>query len=86
MAEAQARQAIRSFLVDRETRINNAHEQFYEEVQEQFHKTRAEAEHVLSVFRKAKAVKLDAASGRFRLTHGAYWELGAINNALAIQI
>lgn len=63
-------------------RINQARIEFVNNVMEQFNKTQDEANKVLDVFIKAKAVKLNVAMGRYDLTHGAYWELSVINNAL----
>ena len=64
----------------------NAERGFIENVMEQFGKTEEEARHVLSVFIKEKAVKLNWAMGRYDLTHGAYWELDVINTALTLEV
>ena len=63
-------------------RIENAAAEFIESVREQFGTTTAEAEKVLRVFRKTKAVKLDPVGGRYRLTHGAFWESEVIRRAI----
>ena len=63
-------------------RIVNAGNSFVAMVVEQFSTTPAQAEKVLRVFRKAKAVKLDAVNGRYILTHGAYWEAEVIDRAI----
>lgn len=65
------------------TRIDSAHDEFVSNVVEQFGCTQAEAEKVLQVYRKAKAVRLDAVSGVYRLTHGAFWEADVIHRAIA---
>ena len=69
---------------DMAQRAENATEGFLTDVQEQFGKTREEAEKVLAVFKKARAVKLCWALGRYELTHGAFWEADVIDRALQV--
>ena len=63
-------------------RISQARIEFVGSVMEQFNKTQDEANKVLDVFIKVKAVKLNVAMGRYDLTHGAYWKIAVIDNAL----
>lgn len=65
-------------------RIENAATEFIGSVREQFGTTEAEAEKVLRVFCKCKAVKLDVAGGRYRLTHGGFWESDVIRRAIEL--
>ncbi|WJJ55379.1 hypothetical protein QB910_000135 [Dabrowskivirus KKP3916] len=62
-----------------------AHDKFVEEVQEQFGFSEDEAEKILNVFIKAKAVKRNVAMGRYDLTHGAYWDKEVMQRALQVQ-
>lgn len=64
-------------------RMENAQTAFITDVMEQFGKTEQEATKVLAVFRKVKAVKYDAAMGRYDLVHGAFWEADVIDRAIA---
>lgn len=64
------------------TRQINAMNSFVEAVQEQFGKSKEQAEKVLSVFRKAKAVKFDTNNGQWTLSHGAFWDADVINRAI----
>ena len=64
-------------------RIENAHNDFIANVVEQFNVTTEDAEKVLRVFKKAKAVKLAVGIGRYELTHGAFWEKDVIHRAIA---
>jgi len=66
-------------------RMIKAENEFISSLIEQFEITTEEAEKVLRVFIKAKAVKLQAGMGRYNLTHGAYWESDVIQNALAMS-
>lgn len=67
------------------TRLENADEHFIGLVCETFGKTTAEAEKVLRVFRKAKAVKRAVGIGRWELAHGAFWEAEVIDRAIALE-
>jgi hypothetical protein len=62
----------------------NAQISFVEMVQEQFGFTKTEAGKIWTVYRKCKVVKIDWATGRFQVTHGAYWEKEPMVNALAM--
>lgn len=64
-------------------RTVNAENSFVQSVMEQFGKTENEAQQVLTVFKQCKAVKIDAVTGQFALTHGAFWDIEVINNALS---
>lgn len=61
----------------------NAGNSFVASVIEAFGTTREQAEKVLLVFRKAKAVKLQRAIGVYNLTHGAFWDRDVIERAIA---
>ena len=63
-------------------RMNNAHVKFISDVQEQFGFTEQEAEKILRVFVKAKAMKLNVAMGRYDLKHGAFWDASVMRRAL----
>lgn len=63
-------------------RMDNAHIGFIANVQEQFGFTAQEAETILHVFIKAKAVKLNVAMGRYDLKHGAFWDKDVMLRAL----
>jgi hypothetical protein len=67
-------------IVDRE---NQALENFIENVMEQFTLSRDEALKVFDVFREVKAIKLDRWMGRWKLSHGAFWEPEVIARAIA---
>ena len=73
---------MRNGFRDMAQRIENAQANFIDNVCEQFGTTKPQAEKVLAVFKKAKAVKLDAVGGRYNLTHGAYWECDVIQRAI----
>jgi len=63
-------------------RIGNGEKRFIQAVVDQFGKTEAEAEIILTVFKEHKAVKIDPVSGQFTLTHGELWNMDVMNNAL----
>lgn len=67
------------------TRMEIAQTNFIANVMDQFKFTEAEAEKILRIYRKVKAVRYDAAMGRYNLTHGAYWEKQPMLNALAVK-
>lgn len=67
-------------------RQQNAAARFVECVVEQFGFTQAEADHILTVYLSAKAVKLDPVMGQFEIAHGAYWERQPMVNALGIAL
>lgn len=64
-------------------RIVNAENNFIEVVMELSGCTKAEAEKVLSVYRKLKMVKIDLGIGRINVKHGAYLDFDVIQNAIA---
>ncbi len=65
------------------TRVTNAENRFMEAVQEQFNKTEAEAEVILTIFKREKVVKLDIVTGQFSLVSGLFWDAQVMDNALA---
>lgn len=67
-------------------RIVNGEEAFISAVQEQFGKTKEEAERVLARFRKDKLVKVDPVTGQFTLKHGATWEQEVIDRAAQPEV
>ena len=66
-------------------RIVNAETNFVENVVEQFGFSEKQAQHILTIFIKEKAVKLDVSMGRYNLTHGIYWDKDVMITALAIN-
>jgi hypothetical protein len=66
------------------TRISNAESGFYDNVQEQFGFSREQAAKILRVFIKEKVAKLDVSVGRYKLTHGAFWDKQVMENALGV--
>lgn len=63
-------------------RTINAESRFVVTVQEISGCTKAEAEKVLSVYRKAKVVKMDPINGVINVTHGAFMDVRTIQNAI----
>jgi hypothetical protein len=63
-------------------RMVNAELAFVDYLQGLHGLTTAEAEKVLAVYRKLKVVKMDAAIGRLNVVHGAYFDKGAVRNAI----
>lgn len=61
-------------------RIANAENSFVRSIQEQFGKTKADAERILSVLRKYKIVKRHGYD--LRVIHGAYWDQDVMDRAL----
>lgn len=55
-------------------RIENANNQFVEDVKEQFGFTEEQAWEILSYYKKNKIAKLDTQGGRIILSHGAFWD------------
>jgi len=45
--------------------------------------TRTEADKILTVYRKFKVVKLDRNSQVWNVTHGAFWDVETLKNALS---
>lgn len=63
-------------------RMTNAENKFIEAVQEQFGKSKEEAEIILSVFKREKIIKIDAIIGQFKLISGIFWDAQVMNNAI----
>lgn len=68
-----------SVFVDRQV---NARAEFVSNLKEQFGYSDEQAAKILDVYRKAKAVKMDFAQGRYHLTHGAFWDKEVLDRAL----
>lgn len=66
-------------------RIINAENRFIESVQEQFGKTKKEAENVFKRFKKDKIVKIDPVGGQYNLKDGRFWEQTVIDRAAKKQ-
>lgn len=66
-------------------RMETAWTEFTGNIIEQFGFTQAQADEILRVYRVVKAVKYDAAMGRYNLTHGAYWDRVPMENALQYE-
>lgn len=66
-------------------RMETAWTEFTGNIVEQFGFTQAQADEILRVYRVVKAVKYDAAMGRYNLTHGAYWDRVPMENALQYE-
>lgn len=64
-------------------RIVNAENSFIECLMTAASITHAEAEKVLAIYRKSRAVKLDAVGGTLTVKHGAFWDRDVILRALA---
>jgi hypothetical protein len=45
--------------------------------------TRDEATHIMSVYRKARVLKIDAVLGQFEVKHGAFLDPAVLRNAVA---
>ena len=64
-------------------RIVNAQNSFVANVQNIANCTKADAEKVLAVYRKAKVLKNDFVNGRIDVKHGAFLDVATIRNAIA---
>lgn len=64
-------------------RLVNAHENFIAVCGERGF-TAAEADHILNVYKKAKAVKLNISMGRYDFKHGVFLDADVMRNALAM--
>lgn len=71
---------------DMVARCGDAWENFIDSLMEQFRLSRPQAEHVLTLFIRVKAVKLDPIMGRYNLTHGGFWDKPVIKRALATPL
>jgi hypothetical protein len=60
----------------------NAENRFIDSVKEQFKFSKFEAEKILETFKKIKAVRIDAVTGQFNLTNGAFWDKGVMTDAI----
>ena len=67
---------------DMAQRIFNADAEFVDSVKEQFGFTDKQANKILTVYIKVKAVKLDPIGGRYNLTHGSFWEAEPMRRAI----
>lgn len=63
-------------------RIENAARAFKDNLVSQFGLSNSQAEKVLGVFIRIKAIKLDAIGGVYRLKHGAFWDKDVIQRAI----
>jgi hypothetical protein len=63
-------------------RIANAEAGFVSSVMERIECSKEDALKVLFVYRKARVVKLDAVSGVYRVSHGAFWDREVLIRAL----
>ena len=66
-------------------RMEDAWTNFTGDIVEQFGFTQEQADEILRVYRLVKAVKYDAAMGKYNLTHGAFWERIPMENALQYE-
>ena len=67
-------------------RMEQAWTDFTGDIVEQFRFTPEQADEILRVYRVVKAVKYDAAMGKYNLIHGAFWERDAMENALLYSV
>lgn len=65
-------------------RFVNAENRFIAWVIETCGCTAQQAEKVLKVYRKAKAVKIDCIGGQFQITHGAFCDAEVMRRAIAL--
>ncbi len=68
------------------TRITNAEESFIQYAMTVAPLSRAEAVHALKVYRKVKAIKIDAIGGQFTFTHGAYGDAEVLKNTIGYKL
>lgn len=80
------REVIRSTVKEMYGRAEIAADLFKSNLVEQFGLSDQQAEHVLCVFIRAKAIKLNWSMARYDLRHGAYWERAAIDAALSMEV
>ncbi len=67
------------------TRIENAIQNFIDNTVEQGF-TADEAVKILNVYKKAKAVKLNVAMGRYDIKHGAFLDIDVMRRALEVEL
>jgi len=60
----------------------NSSDRFKESICEQFGFTQLEAQKILDVYLKVKAVKFCKHTGQIELAHGAFWDKAPMDNAL----
>lgn len=63
-------------------RYASGEKRFIDSVIDQFGFTQKEAEIILVVFKKVKAVKISHHIGQFTLTHGAFWDREVMQRAI----
>jgi hypothetical protein len=68
------------------TRAVNAENRFIEFAMDTGDLDRAQAEHVLRVYRKAKVVKIDPVMGQFELKHGVFAGRDALRRASTVAV
>lgn len=73
---------MRNAFEDMAVRASNAENDFKTNVVEQFEFTEVEAEKILCVYLKVKALKLDVNIGNYKLTNGLFWDKEVMTNAL----
>ena len=66
-------------------RMEQAWTDFTSNVVEQFGFTQEQADEILRVYRLVRAVRYDAAMGKYNLTHGAFWDRVPMENALQYE-
>ncbi|RPJ25228.1 MAG: hypothetical protein EHM33_15250 [Chloroflexi bacterium] len=71
-------------LKDMFTRIENGQNTFISDIVEQFGYTTEQAEKIFNLYRREKIIKLDTGSGRYILSHGAFWDKEVMARALAL--
>jgi hypothetical protein len=67
-------------------RLVNGDNQFLENAMKFSGCTKSEAEIILKVYRKIKAVKRDVGSGQWKVMHGIYWEKEHLLNAITYKL
>ncbi len=67
------------------TRITNAEQSFIEYAMNHG-LTHDQAVHALNVYRKVKAIKIDAIGGQFTFTHGAYGDADVLKNTINYKL
>ncbi len=67
-------------------RITNAEKSFIEYAMNTAGLTESQAIHALKVYRKVKAIKIDAIGGQFTFTHGAFGDAETLTNAVNYKL
>lgn len=60
----------------------NAQNEFINSIAEQFNFSARESEKIFNVYLKLKVIKYSNGSGRYLLSHGAFWDKSPMINAL----